>query len=233
MSIFHLITGASVLVQLVMAILLLASIGSWTVIFRKGRELKAARIDMDHFEERFWSGGDLADLHAQVTRHGGKGAQRGAEQIFASGFNTYLKLMQKVGATRGEIIDGTRRTMRVALNRETDLLEMYLPFLATVGSISPFVGLFGTVWGIMNSFRALADVGQATLAMVAPGIAEALVATATGLFAAIPAVVAYNRYINDTEKLVNRYDNFLEEFTGVLQRQTPESVTSAPRQSAS
>jgi biopolymer transport protein TolQ len=133
-------------------------------------------------------------------------------------------MVQKPGVNRSDVVDGMRRAMRVALNREADTLELHLPFLATVGSISPFVGLFGTVWGIMNSFHGLANVGQATLAMVAPGISEALIATAMGLFAAIPAVVAYNRYVNDVEKLVNRYDNFCEEFSQVLQRQIPEVV---------
>ncbi len=222
MSVLHLITSASLLVQMVMLILVLASIASWTLIFRKGREMKVARQEMDRFEERFWSGGDLAELHREARRRSDR--LIGAERIFDAGFENYLRLLQKPGVTRGELMDGTRRAMRVALNREADRLEVHLPFLATVGSISPYIGLFGTVWGIMNSFRALANVGQATLAMVAPGIAEALIATATGLFAAIPAVVAYNRYINDAEKLVNRYDNFLEEFTALLQRQTPEST---------
>lgn len=222
MSVFHLITSASLLVQMVMLILVLASIASWTLIFRKGRELKTAREELDRFEERFWSGADLAELHREARRRGDK--LIGAERIFDAGFEGYLRLLQKPGVTRGELVEGARRAMRVALNREADRLEVHLPFLATVGAISPYIGLFGTVWGIMNSFRALANVGQATLAMVAPGIAEALIATATGLFAAIPAVVAYNRYINDVEKLVNRYDNFLEEFTALLQRQTPEST---------
>ena len=221
MSIFHLVASASLLVQGVMLLLVLASIASWTLIFRKARELREARVAMDRFEERFWSGGDLAELHKQVSRRGGEA--RGGEHIFDVGFTTYLRLTQTSGASGPEIADGTRRAMRVALNREADGLEAHLPFLATVGSISPFVGLFGTVWGIMNSFRALANVGQATLAMVAPGIAEALIAPAMGLVAAIPAVVAYNRFVHDAEKLVNRYDNFLEEFTAVLQRQTPDS----------
>ena len=229
MSIFHLVASASFLVQVIMLILVLASIASWTLIFRKWKELKSARETMDRFEERFWSGGDLSELHKQVAHRNGVG--RGAEQIFDVGFTSYMRLVQKPGANRGEVVDGARRAMRVALNREADALEVHLPFLATVGAISPFIGLFGTVWGIMNSFRALANVGQATLAMVAPGIAEALIATAMGLFAAIPAVIAYNRYVNDAEKLVNRYDNFLEEFTAVLQRQTPESAAAGMRRS--
>jgi biopolymer transport protein TolQ len=222
LTVYHLIANASLLVQAVILILVLASVTSWTMIFRKGRELKQARRSMDHFEERFWSGGDLGALHQQVA--GRPGPRRGPEQLFDVGFGSYTRLAQKPGASRVEIVDGTRRAMRVALNREADALELHLPFLATVGSISPFVGLFGTVWGIMNSFRGLANVGQATLAMVAPGISEALIATAMGLFAAIPAVIAYNRYVNDVEKLVNRYDNFCEEFSQVLQRQIPEAA---------
>ncbi len=223
MSLFHLVASASFLVQMVMLILVLASVLSWTMIFRKWKELKSAREGMDQFESRFWSGGDLAELHRNITRSGR--IAKGPEQIFDTGFNSYLRLSQKPGASRGEVLDGTRRAMRVTLNREADALEVHLPFLATVGAISPFIGLFGTVWGIMNSFRALGNVSQATIAMIAPGIAEALIATAMGLFAAIPAVVAYNRYINDVEKLVNRYDNFLEEFASVLQRQSAEART--------
>lgn len=218
LSLFHLVANASLLVQLVMLLLLVASIASWTYIFRKWRELREAREAMDRFEARFWSGGDLTELHRAIA--GRAGEKRGAEHIFDSGFTSYLRLMEKAGVSRGEVLDGARRAMRVALNREADALETHLPFLATVGSISPFIGLFGTVWGIMNSFRALGNVSQATLALVAPGIAEALIATAMGLFAAIPAVIAYNRYVSDIEKLVNRYDNFLEEFSTVLQRQT-------------
>ncbi len=224
MSLFHLLSGASFLVQMVMLLLMLASVLSWTMIFRKWKELKTARVSMDRFETRFWSGGDLSDLHQNITRSGR--VTKGPEQIFDTGFNSFLRLSQKQGTNRNEVLDGTRRAMRVALNREADALEVHLPFLATVGAISPFIGLFGTVWGIMNSFRALGNVSQATIAMIAPGIAEALIATAMGLFAAIPAVIAYNRYINDVEKLVNRYDNFLEEFTAVLQRQTPEARSS-------
>jgi len=222
LTLFHLIVNASFLVQFVILILVLASIASWTMIFKKGRELKLARKSMDQFEERFWSGGDLNALHQQVANR--SGPRRGPEHQFDVGFSHYARMVQKPGVNRSDVVDGMRRAMRVALNREADTLELHLPFLATVGSISPFVGLFGTVWGIMNSFHGLANVGQATLAMVAPGISEALIATAMGLFAAIPAVVAYNRYVNDVEKLVNRYDNFCEEFSQVLQRQIPEVV---------
>jgi biopolymer transport protein TolQ len=225
LSMLHLVTNASFLVQMIMLLLLLASLASWTFIFRKWRELKTARDTMDRFEDRFWSGGDVAELHQKITAR--KQTIHGAEQLFNVGFTSYLHLLKKKGASTGEVLDGARRAMRVALNREADRLELHLPFLATVGSISPFVGLFGTVWGIMNSFRALGNVSQATLAMVAPGIAEALIATAMGLFAAIPAVVAYNRYVNEVERLINRYDNFLEEFTAILQRQTPSTPAGA------
>ena len=219
LSFLHLITGASVLVQMVMLLLLIASVASWTFIFRKWKELKMASESMDRFEANFWSGGDLAELHRHIAGRARK--VTGAEYIFDTGFTNYLRLLKHEDANYREILDGTRRAMRVALNREADSLETHLPFLATVGSISPFIGLFGTVWGIMNSFRALGNVNQATLAMVAPGISEALIATAMGLFAAIPAVIAYNRYVNDVEKLINRYDNFLEEFSAILQRQSP------------
>ncbi len=225
LSLLHLVTNASFLVQMIMLLLLLASIASWTLIFRKWRELKTARLSMDQFEDRFWSGGDITELHQKISAR--KQVIQGAEQLFNIGFTSYLHNLKKKGASAGEVLDGTRRSMRVALNREADKLEMHLPFLATVGSISPFIGLFGTVWGIMNSFRALGNVSQATLAMVAPGIAEALIATAMGLFAAIPAVIAYNRYVNEVERLVNRYDNFLEEFSAILQRQTPSSLGGA------
>jgi biopolymer transport protein TolQ len=222
LTLFSLVANASVLVQAVVLLLLIVSVASWTTIFRKWRELKLAKQAMDQFEERFWSGGDLGALHQQVAARGG--LRRGPEHLFDVGFSSYMRMVQKPGVARAEVVDGTRRAMRVALNREADALEGQLPFLATVGSISPFIGLFGTVWGIMNSFHGLSNVGQATLAMVAPGISEALIATAMGLFAAIPAVVAYNRYVDDVEKLVNRYDNFLEEFSQVLQRQMPEVV---------
>ncbi len=221
LSIVHLVTNASFLVQMVLLLLLVASLVSWALIFRKGRQLKDAWSSMEDFEARFWSGGDLAELYQEVAAQDRPG--RGGEAIFRAGFRNYLKLRKQAGLAPGEVLDGTRRVMRVELNREADALENHLSFLATVGSISPFIGLFGTVWGIMNSFRALGNVSQATLAMVAPGIAEALIATAMGLFAAIPAVIAYNRYITEVERLVNRYDNFLEEFSAILQRQSREA----------
>jgi biopolymer transport protein TolQ len=217
MSFFHLITGASVVVQLVMLLLLGVSMVSWTMIFRRRSVLKEARLAADEFEDRFWSGGDLATLFRDVTAQSEHAI--GMAGIFQSGFNEFARLRKQPGADPRAVVEGAQRVMRVALSRETDDLETHLSFLATVGSTSPYVGLFGTVWGIMNSFRGLGNAQQATLQMVAPGIAEALIATAMGLFAAIPAVIAYNRYSNDVERLINRYDNFLEEFSTILQRQ--------------
>ncbi|MDH3888643.1 MAG: protein TolQ [Gammaproteobacteria bacterium] len=217
MSFFHLITGASLVVQLVMLLLLVVSMVSWTMIFRRRSVLQEARIAADEFEDRFWSGGDLAALFREVSAQSENAI--GMAGIFQSGFNEFARLRKQPGADPRAVVEGAQRVMRVQLSRETDDLETHLSFLATVGSTSPYVGLFGTVWGIMNSFRGLGNAQQATLSMVAPGIAEALIATAMGLFAAIPAVIAYNRYSNDVERLINRYDNFLEEFSTILQRQ--------------
>ena len=217
MSFFHLITGASLVVQLVMLLLLVVSMVSWTMIFRRRAVLKEAQLAADEFEDRFWSGGDLAALFRDVSAQSQNAI--GMAGIFQSGFNEFARLRKQPGADPSTVVEGAQRVMRVALSRETDDLETHLSFLATVGSTSPYVGLFGTVWGIMNSFRSLGNAQQATLSMVAPGIAEALIATAMGLFAAIPAVIAYNRYSNDVERLINRYDNFLEEFSTILQRQ--------------
>jgi len=217
MSFFHLISGASLVVQLVMVLLLVVSMVSWTMIFRRRSVLKEARLAADEFEDRFWSGGDLATLYRDVTEQSEHAI--GMAGIFQSGFSEFARLRKQSGTDPRTVVEGAQRVMRVALSRETDDLETHLSFLATVGSTSPYVGLFGTVWGIMNSFRSLGNAQQATLSMVAPGIAEALIATAMGLFAAIPAVIAYNRYSNDVERLINRYDNFLEEFSTILQRQ--------------
>ena len=200
-----------------MLLLLVASLVSWTMIFRKRTALKLARRSADEFEERFWSGKDLVSMYNRITSS--KYVAAGMEKIFEAGFREFARLRKQSGIEAAAVLDGSQRSMRVALSREIDELELHLSFLATVGSTSPYVGLFGTVWGIMNSFRALGNVNQATLAMVAPGIAEALIATAMGLFAAIPAVIAYNRYSNDVERLINRYDTFMEEFSTVLQRQ--------------
>ena len=217
LSFFSLIEGASVVVQLVMLLLLTVSVLSWAMIFRKRSALHQARTDADRFEERFWSGGDLYSLYNQISPRSEN--LRGLANIFVAGFQEFTRLRKKAGADPTSVVEGAQRSMRVSLSREIDDLETHLSFLATVGSTSPYVGLFGTVWGIMNAFRGLANVQQATLAMVAPGIAEALIATAMGLFAAIPAVIAYNRYSNDVERLENRYDNFLEEFSSILHRQ--------------
>ncbi len=217
LSFFHLVKEASVIVQLVMLILLLASVVAWTFIFEKHRELKSVRNIADVFEKRFWSGIDLADLHKQLSAY--KYQSDGIEKIFLAGYKEFSRSENQSGMSSKILVDATERAMRIALSREMDILDNRLPFLATVGSTSPYVGLFGTVWGIMNSFRSLGDVQQATLALVAPGIAEALVATAMGLFAAIPAVIAYNRYATKIEQLSNRYEVFIDEFIGLLERQ--------------
>jgi biopolymer transport protein TolQ len=216
MSFFHLISGASVVVQMVMLLLLAVSVVSWTMIFRRRTALIDATQAANAFEDRFWSGGDLSTLFREVTD---RRENIGMAGIFQAGFNEFARLRNQPGVDPRAVVEGAQRVMHVVLSRETDDLETHLSFLATVGSTSPYVGLFGTVWGIMNSFRSLGNAQQATLSMVAPGIAEALIATAMGLFAAIPAVIAYNRYSNDVERLINRYDNFLEEFSTILQRQ--------------
>ena len=216
LSILHLITNASVLVQAVMALLLIISVMSWTIIFQKLRSLKRAKQEAQAFEARFWSGSDLATLYREVSANENSD---GLENIFKSGFKEFVRLRKQGGIDPMAVLEGSQRAMRVELSREIDELENKLSFLATVGSTSPYIGLFGTVWGIMNSFRALGNVHQATLALVAPGIAEALIATAMGLFAAIPAVIAYNRHSNDVERLIGRYTVFMEEFSSILQRQ--------------
>jgi len=217
LSFINLILSASPLVQLVMAILMLASIISWSMIIDRAKVLKSARQAADEFEERFWAGGDLNDLFRAVDQNSDN--IKGMASIFHAGFREFARLRKSSDIDPMAVIEGSQRSMRVALSREMDTLETHLSFLATVGSTSPYVGLFGTVWGIMNSFHALGNVKQATLSLVAPGIAEALIATAMGLFAAIPAVVAYNRYANDVERLNNRYQDFMDEFTTLLQRQ--------------
>ena len=229
MSFIHLIAGASFVVQMVMLLLLTVSMVSWTMIFKRRTVLREARQAADEFEDRFWSGGDLASLFREVSAN--QEHVIGMAGIFQSGFKEFARLRNQSGIEPRAIVEGADRVMRVYLSRETDDLETHLSFLATVGSTSPYVGLFGTVWGIMNAFRGLGNAQQATLAMVAPGIAEALIATAMGLFAAIPAVIAYNRYSNDVERLINRYDNFLEEFSTILQRQVHAGATSTGRRS--
>jgi biopolymer transport protein TolQ len=220
LSITQLILNASLLVQLVMLILLLASLWSWTIIFSKRGIMRKARRDAETFEDRFWSADDLTILYARISQLSQRGHEpTGMERIFEAGFKEFARLKKREGIEPMAILEGAQRSMRVVLNREIESLEHSLPFLATVGSVSPYIGLFGTVWGIMNSFQALANVHQATLAMVAPGISEALVATAMGLFAAIPAVIGYNRYSSELDRLFSRYDIFLEEFSSILQRQ--------------
>ncbi len=217
MSILSLVLNASLLVQLVMFALLMASVASWAIIFRKHRKVSLALKNARSFEDRFWAAEDLTDLYTKINQR--RFEPTGMERIFVAGYKEFGRLRKRDGIEPMAMLDGAQRSMRIALSREMDDLEHNLSFLATVGSTSPYVGLFGTVWGIMNSFRALGNVHQATLGMVAPGIAEALVATAMGLFAAIPAVIGYNRYASDIERLFNRYDTFLEEFSSILQRQ--------------
>ncbi|KPK10037.1 MAG: protein TolQ [Acidithiobacillales bacterium SG8_45] len=217
LSIGALIANASLPVQLVMLLLLVASFISWMMIFLKWFQLRNARRSTDRFEEKFWSGTALERLYTEVNRKDVEAT--GIESIFLAGFRELRRQEQQGGATKADILEAVRRAMRVALTEEIDYLETHLSFLATVGSTSPYVGLFGTVWGIMNSFRSLGASSQATIAQVAPGIAEALIATAMGLFAAIPAVIAYNRYSNNVERLVTRYEIFVEEFSSIVQRQ--------------
>ncbi len=221
MSLWSLFANASLLVQLVMLLLLLASLYSWTLIIQKSRQLKQAYAAAVTFESRFWSGIDLVELYRQVSKR--HDTLEGLASLFEAGFGEYARLRKQGGGKTLGIVEGAQRSMRVALSREIDRLESSLAFLATVGSTSPYIGLFGTVWGIMNSFRALGGAQHATLSMVAPGIAEALIATAMGLFAAIPAVIAYNRFSNEVERLETRYETFKEEFSTLLQRQIHSS----------
>lgn len=216
LSILDLVLNASLVVQLVMGLLLLASMVSWVVIFQRGFTLATVRREAIEFENEFWSGKDLRKIYLEI-----ESAERepiGLENIFVAGFKEFTRLRQQKAADHDQTMQYVGRAMRVAMSREEERLEAGLPFLATVGSTSPYVGLFGTVWGIMNSFRGLATVNQASLSVVAPGISEALVATAIGLFAAIPAVIAYNRYAALVEVSVNRFDAFTDEFSGLLYR---------------
>ncbi len=216
LSLITLVSDASLLVKLVMLILLAISLFSWVLIFKKREELQQARQDADNFEDKFWSGNELNKLYEDISSR--PHVSRGMAGIFEVGFKEFIRLKQSA-PNSPSVLEGTQRVMRISLAREIDHLDTSLPFLATAGSTSPYIGLFGTVWGIMNSFIALGNVQQASLGMVAPGIAEALIATAMGLFAAIPAVIAYNRYSHEVERLINRYDTFLEEFSSILQRQ--------------
>lgn len=217
LSFTNLIFEASPLVQIVMLILLAMSIASWAIIYQRTRLLREAKNCSEQFEERFWSGIDLNRLYQECSSR--RDELTGMEQVFFAGFKEFARLHTGGPRSQEMVMDGTYRAMRVALSREVDDLETSLPVLATIGSISPYIGLFGTVWGIMNAFIALGQVQQATLQMVAPGIAEALIATAMGLFAAIPAVIFYNRFTNKVERLENAYANFMDEFTTILNRQ--------------
>jgi len=219
LSILSLVSHATLVVQLVMALLLLISLASWTSIFSKGLAIRRARRETESFERRFWSGSDLVQLYQVATNPNHKTVA--LERIFEAGMGEFLKLR---GTRAGEVdrqalINGAQRAMRAGYQREMDNLEARLAFLASAGSVSPYIGLFGTVWGIMHAFTNLSSLQQATLASVAPGIAEALIATAIGLFAAIPAVVAYNRFAHDIDRLANRFETFMEEFSNILQRQ--------------
>jgi len=217
LTILSMILNASIVVKAVMAMLVLASMLSWTYIFMKLFAIRRARRLAEDFEREFWSGSDLVGLYQRAAS--GRYTAAGLERIFEAGFKEFLKLKGRPGSDLSALLDGTRRAMKATYQREMDVLESHLSFLATVGSVSPYVGLFGTVWGIMNAFRGLSNVAQATLAQVAPGIAEALVATAMGLFAAIPAVIAYNRFSHDIDRLASRYESFMEELQNILQRQ--------------
>jgi biopolymer transport protein TolQ len=217
LSLITLVGEASVLVKLVLGVLLLMSLVSWWYIFRKAFVLRATRKRSEEFERTFWSGPDMNQLFQSIVS--GRRGNGCMERIFEAGFREFVKLRRQTGLQIAVVMDGTRRAMRATYQREMDYLESHMSFLATVGSVSPYVGLLGTVWGIMNAFRGLANVQQATLAHVAPGIAEALVATAIGLFAAIPAVVAFNYYAREIDRLSTRFDTFMEEFSNILQRQ--------------
>ena len=214
-SIVTLVLHASLVVQIVMAGLMLASLASWTVIFGKLFGLRKVRADNDEFEREFWAGRNLNDLFADATK---KAPRSAMERIFASGMREFFKLREKRVVDAGALLDGARRAMRASYQRELDTIESNLSFLASVGSVSPYVGLFGTVWGIMHAFIGLSNLQQVTLATVAPGIAEALVATAIGLFAAIPAVIAYNRFARQIDRIATQLESFIEEFSNILQR---------------
>ncbi|HMZ02349.1 MAG TPA: protein TolQ [Burkholderiaceae bacterium] len=222
LNILHLVTQASLVVQLVMAVLLLVSLASWTVIFGKLVGLRRVRGGNEDFEREFWSGRPVNELFTQSERRAEEGAPM--ERIFTAGMREFLKLRERRIADPGAMLDGARRAMRASFQRELDAVESNLSFLATVGSVSPYVGLFGTVWGIMHAFSGLSNLQQVTLSTVAPGIAEALVTTAIGLFAAIPAVIAYNRFARDIDRTAMQLETFMEEFSNILAR----NVTQAP-----
>ncbi len=220
LSVLALILEASIVVKMVMLILVAASVVSWAMIIQRNKALSLALDESRKFEDRFWSGIDLSKLYNEVSA---RANVTGMEALFKAGFKEFARLHKTSARSPGAVMEGTQRAMRVGLSREVERLETHLPFLATVGSISPYIGLFGTVWGIMNAFMALGAVQQATLAMVAPPIAEALIATAIGLFAAIPAVIAYNKFSHSVEQLESAYANFVEEFSNILHRQAVSS----------
>ena len=222
LSILRLIAEATIVVQAVMALLLAASVYSWGIIFRKRKVLRAASDDLQRFDREFWSGGDLAALYKSIEA---RGRATGIDSIFQAGFREFARLKQQGVDDADVLLEGARRAMKAQQIKEIEYLEQGLSNLATVGSTSPYVGLFGTVWGIMHAFVGLGSVQQATLATVAPGIAEALIATAIGLFAAIPAVVAYNRYADQVWRLESRYDAFMEEFSTILQRHATRTAS--------
>ena len=224
-SILELIANASVLVQAVMALLALASLVSWVMIFQRWFFLRRAQNEVEDFEDHFWSGVDLRKLYLELD---GQDDLTGIETVFVSGFKEFERLSEQPGAEVDSIMQGVQRGMRVALTREEERLGAHLTFLATVGSTSPYVGLFGTVWGIMNAFRSLANMSQATLASVAPGISEALAATAMGLFAAIPAVIAYNRFAARVERSLKRVEAFSDELSSILHRAAQARVAKEP-----
>ena len=220
LSILSLVLNASALVQVVMGILFLASVVSWVMIVQRGLYLQAAGGNFRQFEETFWSGIDLNHLYLEITENHEEGSYRtGVENVFCAGFSEFNRLARLEKPDPDAIMESTDRAMRIALSREEENLRTHLTFLASVASVSPYIGLFGTVWGIMNSFRGLAMVQQATLATVAPGISEALIATAMGLFAAIPAVIAYNRYSSLADGIFSSYETFADEFSSILYRQ--------------
>lgn len=230
MSMFALVTRASVVVQIVMTILLSASVLSWVIIVIKSRAIKTAQKQANRFEDQFWSGINLAELYQRTKRHA---EERGMANVFKAGFSEYMRnrkhLATNASSSNAEmVLSSVQRSMKVALAREEEYLDANLSVLATIGSISPYIGLFGTVWGIMRAFIALGSVQHASLSMVAPGIAEALIATAMGLFAAIPAVVAYNRYADQVDRLSVAYENFAEEFATILQRQSHQTEMQMP-----
>ncbi|MCY4044606.1 MAG: protein TolQ [Cellvibrionales bacterium] len=216
LSFWALISHASIVVQLVMLVLVLASVLSWSIIIQRFRYFTVANKETRRFEDQFWSGAELPKLYREPTH---PASASGSELIFRAGYEEYTRLKQQSGAAADAVMEGARRAMRVALSKEEDKLDQHLPFLASVGSVSPYIGLFGTVWGIMTSFRSLANMQQATIATVAPGISEALIATAIGLFAAIPAVMAYNRFAARSDNLMKKYENFMDEFSSILHRQ--------------